>query len=72
MGFINPQHDLSLNLSGTVPPLEAPHVSSATSEAHRITNQFREDFRVLKVHVAILEAENETLWCIIADLNDNK
>ena len=72
VGFINPQHDLSLNLSGTAPQREAPRVSSTISEAHQIVDQFCEDFRVLKVQVAILEDENQTLRRIIADLKSNK
>ena len=72
VGFINPQHDLSLNLSGTAPPREAPHVTPAISEAHRITDQFCEDFCVLKVQVTILEAENQTLRRIIKDLKSSK
>src|SRR3954464_8695252 len=67
VGFINPQHDLSLNLSGTTPSREAPRVTPTISEAHRITDQFFEDFRVLIVQVAILEAENQTLRRIIKD-----
>ena len=72
VGFINPQHDLSLNLSETVPPPGALPVSSTISEAYRITNQLCEDFCVLKVEVAVLEAGNKTLWRIIADLKNNK
>ena len=72
VGFVNPQHDLSLSLSGTAPPHEAPRVSSTISEAHRIADQFCEDFRVLKVQVAILEAENQTLRRIIADMKNTK
>jgi len=72
VGFVNPQHDLSLNLSGTDPPREAPRVSSTISEAHRIADQICEDFRVLRAQVAILEAENQTLRRIIADMKNTK
>lgn len=70
VGFINPQHDLSLHLPETSPTPGAPTVPCSISEAYR--NQFCEDFRVLKVQVAILEAENKTLRCIIAGLKNNK
>ena len=67
VGFVQPQYDLSLKLSGTTPSLEDPQRPSTISEAYRVTNQLCEDFRVLKVQVAILEAENQTLWHIIRD-----
>ena len=38
------------------------------SEAYRITNQFCEDFRVLKAQVEILERENLALRRVIKDL----
>ena len=68
VGFINPQYDLSLNFSGTAPPRGAPRATPAISEAHRVTDQFFEDFRVLKAKVAILEAENSALRHIIEHL----
>ena len=61
VGFVNPQHTLSLDVSGTAPPRGAPRVSPLVAEAHRVTDQFCENFRVLKAEVAILEAENLTL-----------
>ena len=72
VGFVNPQHDLSLNLSGTAPSLEDQRITSTISEAYRITNQLCEDFRVLKVQVEILEDENQTLRRIIRDLKNQK
>ena len=72
VGFVQPQYDLSLNLLGTTPPLEDPHMTSTISEAYRVTNKFCEDFRVLKVQVDILEAENQTLRRIIIDLRNQK
>ena len=67
VGFVQPQYDLSLKLSGTNPPTGAPQVPSTVSEAYRITNQFCEDFRVLKAQVKILERENLALWRVIKD-----
>ena len=72
VGFVQPQYDLSLNLSGTPPPLEDPRMTSTISEAYLITNQFCEDFRVLKVQVEILEAKNQALRRIIRDLKNQK
>ena len=40
--------------------------------AYRITNQFCEYLRVLKVQVEILEAENQALQRIIKDLKNEK
>ena len=68
VGFIHPHYDISLNLSGTAPPQETPYVSPTISEAHRITDQFCEDFRVLKAKVAILEAENDALRHMVENL----
>src|SRR3954465_12039175 len=42
VGFVQPQYDLSLKLSGTAPSTEALQVPSTVSEAYRITNQFCE------------------------------
>ena len=58
VGFVQPHYDFSLKLSGTNPLLEDPQRPSTVSEAYRVTNQFCEDFRVLKAQVEILEAEN--------------
>ena len=59
-------------LWGTTPPLEGPQMPSSVSEAYRVTNQFCEDFRVLKAQVEILEAENQCLLRIIRDLKNQK
>ena len=72
VGFVQPHYDFSLKLSGTNPPLEGPQMPSTVSEAYRVTNQFCEDFRVLKAQVEILEAENQCLGCIIRDLKNQK
>ena len=72
VGFVQPQYDLSLKLSGTTPPLEGPQMPSTISEVYHVTNQFCEDFRVLKAQVEILEAENQALRCIIKDLKNQK
>ena len=72
VGFVQPQYDLSLNLSGTAPALENHHTISTISEAYRITNQVCEDFRVLKVQVEILEKENQTLRRVIKDLKNQQ
>ena len=68
MGFVHPQHDISLNLSGTTPLRGTSHIPPLVYEAHRITDQFREDFRVLKAKVTILEAENLVLRRMVEDL----
>ena len=70
VGSVQPQYDLSLNLSGPSTSLEDQRMLSTISEAYRITNQLCEDFRVLKVQVEILEAENQTLRRIIKDLKN--
>src|SRR4051812_10723987 len=70
--FLQPHYDFSLKLSGTTPPLEDPQRSSTVSEAYRVTNQFCDDFRVLKAQVEILEAENQCLRRIINDLKNQK
>ena len=43
-------------------------MSPPISEAHRITDQFCEDFCVLKAKVAILEAKNLVLRHIVENL----
>src|ERR1044071_3794138 len=48
VGFVQPQYDFSLKLSGRTPSLEDPQRLSIVSEDYRVTNQFNEDFRVLK------------------------
>lgn len=68
VGFVNPHHDFSLNLSGTAPPPGTTHVSPIASEAHRITDQFCEHFRVLRTKVSILEAENLVLRRMVENL----
>src|SRR3954464_11688677 len=65
VGFVQPQYDLSLKLSGTTPPTGSPQVPSTMFEAYHITNQFCEDFRVLKSQVEILERENLALRRVI-------
>ena len=72
VGFFQPQYDFFLKLSGTTPPLEGPQMPSIVSEAYRVTNQFCEDFRVLKAQVEILEAENQSLRRVITDLKTPK
>src|ERR1041384_908652 len=72
VGFVQPHYDFSLKLPGTTSPLEDPQRPSIVSEAYRVTNQFCEDFRVLKAQVEILEAENQCLRRIIADLKNPK
>src|ERR1041384_7087272 len=72
VGSVQPQYDLSLNLSGASTSLEDQRMLSTISEAYRITNQLCEDFRVLKIQVEILEAENQTLRRIIRDLKNHK
>src|SRR3954462_11352049 len=61
VGFVQPHYYFSRKLSGTTPPLEGPQMPSRVSEAYRVTNQFCEDFLVLKAQVEILEAENHAL-----------
>src|SRR3954471_5079712 len=68
VGFVQPQYDLSLKLAGTTPPTGSLQVPSTVSEAYRITNQFCEDFRVMKAQVEILEREKLALRCVIKDL----
>src|ERR1041385_5697044 len=72
VGSVQPQYDLSLNLSGPSTMLEDQRTLSTISEAYRITDQLCEYFRVLKVQVEILEAGNKTLRRIIRDLKNHK
>ena len=72
VGSVQPQYEFSLKLSGTTPSLDDPQRPSTVSEAYRVTNQFCEDFCVLKAQVEILEAENQCLWRIIRDLKNQK
>src|SRR4051812_27978538 len=68
VGSVQPQYDLSLNLSRPSTSLEDQRMLSTISEAYRITNQLCEDFRVLKVQVEVLDSENRTLRRVIGDL----
>ena len=68
VGFVQPQYDLSLKLAGTAPPTGALQAPSTMSEAYHITNQFFEDFRVLKAQEEILEHENLAQRRVIKDL----
>src|SRR3954464_13306095 len=68
VGFVQPHYDFSLKLPGITPQFEDPQSPSTVSEAYRVTNQFCEDFRVLKAQVEILECENLAMRCIIKDL----
>lgn len=72
VGSVQPQYDLSLNLSGNPTSLEDQCTISTISEAYLITNQLCEDFRVLKVQVEILELENKTLPRVIRDLKNEQ
>ena len=58
VGSINPQRAYSHNVPGTVPQQQDPHIAPLMSEAHRVADQFCEQFCCLKAEVAILEAEN--------------
>ena len=58
VGSINPQRVFSRRMPGTVPPQEDPHLGPMLAEAHRVTDQFYEEFRLLKAEVVVLEAEN--------------
>ena len=58
VGSINPQRVFSHRMPGMVPPQEDPHRGPILAEAHRVTDQFCEEFRLLKAEVALLEAEN--------------
>src|SRR4051812_28357432 len=72
VGVFQPHYDFSLKLPGTAPQLEDLQRPSTVSEAYRVTNQFCEDFRVLKAQVEILESENQCLRRIIRDLKNQK
>ena len=72
VGFVQPHYDFSLKLPGTAPQLEDPQSPSTVSEAYRVTNQFCEDFRLLKAQVEILEAENQCMQRIIIYLKNQK
>src|SRR4051812_3905798 len=72
VGFVQPHYDFSLKLPGTTSQLEDPQRPSTVYEAYRVTNQFCEDFCVLKAQVEIFEAENQCLRRIIRDLKNHK
>ena len=65
VGSINPQCGYSHHVQGTVPQDQDPHISPMIAEAHRVADQFCEQYQVLKAEVAILEAENTELRRII-------
>ena len=58
MGSLNPQRAYSHDVPGTVPQQQDPHIAPLLAKAHRVTDQFCEQFRCLKAEVAISEAEN--------------
>ena len=58
VGSINPQRAYSHDVPGTVPQQQDPHIAPLLAEAHRVTDQFCEQFCCLKAEVAILEADN--------------
>ena len=58
MGSINAKRSYSHYVQGTMPPTEDPRTAPLLSEAHRVADEFCEQFRVLNMEVAILEAEN--------------
>ena len=58
MGSINVKRSYSHYVQGTMPPSEDPPTAPLLSEAHRVADAFCEQFRVLNMEVAILEAEN--------------
>ena len=73
VGSINPQCAYSHDVLGTVPQQQDTHIAPLLAEAHRVTDQFCEQFRCLKAEVAILEAENlELRRCLQYFLTDRK
>lgn len=61
VGSINAKRSYSHYVQGTMPPSEDPRTAPLLSEAHRVADEFCEQFRVLNAEVAILEAENTKL-----------
>ena len=58
VGSINPQRGYSHHVQGTVPQDQDPNIFPMIAEAHRVTDQFCEQYQILKAEVEILEAEN--------------
>ena len=65
VGLINPQCSYSHNMQGTVPLYQDHDVVTLLTNAHRVVDQFCEEFPVLKAEVAILEVENADLRRIL-------
>ena len=61
VGSINYERAFSHNMKGAVPPSLDPLSIPAVAEAHRVTDQFCEQFRVLRTEVEILQEENTRL-----------
>jgi hypothetical protein len=61
VGSINTGHAFSHNMQGPIPPV--PDLSScpAAEEALRVTDEFCEKYRVLRMEVEILQEENNRL-----------
>ena len=61
VGSINYQHVFSHNAQGRVPPRPESFSIPVVSEAHRVADQFCEQYRVLREEVEILQEENTRL-----------
>ena len=61
VGSINYQHAYSHNMQGAAPPSLDPLSIPAVAKAHRVADQFCEQYRVLGTEVEILQEENTRL-----------
>ena len=61
VGSINPGRAFSHNMQGAIPPRPNIHQFPSVAEAHRVADEFCEQYRVLRLEVDILQEENERL-----------
>ena len=61
VGSINPQRAFSHNVQGVTPPVPDLRSFPAGAEALRTTNEFCDQYRILRAEVEILQDENNRL-----------
>jgi len=61
VGSINPQRAFSHNVQGVTPPVPDLRFFPAGAEALRTTNEFCDQYRILRAEVEILQDENNRL-----------
>jgi hypothetical protein len=66
VGSVNLQRAFSHNMQGAVPSVPDLSAFPAATEAIRVTDQFCEQYRVLRAEVEILQEENNRLRQMLA------